>query len=413
MRDPEKLVGIEGYASAIPGFRGSIKDEVEDFVVEEIPDPSIVPSEGGKYTYLRIRLKDWDTNKFLMRLSKELHISRKRITYAGTKDKRGVTVQFFCVNSDISPDAIRISDAEVLDSFRSDHFLKLGDLVGNRFTIRISSDVDRGAEIGKIHGSVLEAGGFPNFFGMQRFGSMRINTHKIGRQIVQGNYEEAVKSYIYDSEFDEEEYRVNFGKTLDAAQALKEFPMRLNFERAILGHIQESGSFEGAFSAFPKNLGMLFVHAYQSYLFNRILSERIKHAGNLKEAFPGDIVYAVDRYFNPIDREEIKVNRFNTDKINRLIIEDKLRVTVPVIGYESRFTKNFQGEIEQKIMDEENLEFPNFRVGGYPELSSKGDRRIISVKPLDFSYSGNNTVSFSLGRGIYATSFLREFLKGN
>lgn len=407
----EKLAGIDGYASRLPGFRGTIKDEVGDFIVEEIPEPSIIPSENGKYWYLKIRLRDWDTNKFLIRLSRELHISRKRITYAGTKDKRGITAQYFCVNSGVSPEDIHINDAEILDSFRSDHFLRLGDLIGNRFTVKISSDKERKGEIESISDSVLDAGGFPNFFGMQRFGSMRINTHKIGRLIVQGRYEEAVKSYIYDPQFDHEEYRTNFGSSLDAAQALKEFPMHLTFERAILGRIQENGSFEGAFDAFPKNLGMLFVHAYQSYLFNRVLSERLRITGNLNEAVPGDIAYAVDGYFNPVDREEIKVNRYNTDRINSLIAEDRLRITIPLIGYESRFTGNFQGEIEHKIMEEEKIVFPDFRVGGYPELSSKGDRRIISAKPLDFSYDGDNTVSFSLGRGIYATSFLREFIK--
>lgn len=408
---PERSVGMEGYASSQPGFSGTIKDDVSDFIVEEIPEGSIEPTESGKYLYLRIRLRDWDTNKFLSRLAKELHVSRKRISYAGTKDKRGITVQLFCVNSDASPDEIMISDAEILESFRSDHFLRLGDLVGNTFTIRISSEVDREKEIVDTYTSVMEAGGFPNFYGMQRFGSMRRNTHKIGRYIVRGEYQKAVETYIYDPEFDTEDYRIAFGKTHDASVALKDFPLRLNFERAILGYIQENGSFEGAFSAFPRNLGMLFVHAYQSYIFNRILSERTKIMGNLMEAVPGDIVYAVDRYFNPVDREEIKVNRYNTDKINRLIREDKLRVTIPLIGYESRITGNFQGEIEKKILEEEGLEVSKFRTGGYPELSSKGDRRIISAKPLDFSYVGDNSVRFSLGRGIYATSLIREFLK--
>lgn len=407
----ETYVGIDGHSTDCERFSGSIKEDVSDFTVEEIPDESIVRSENGKYRYLKIRLTNWDTNKFLVRLSKELHISRKRVSYAGTKDKRGITVQYFCVNSDFSPDDIRISDAEILESFRSDHFLRLGELVGNRFTVHITSDEDRNARISDIHRGVMEGGGFPNFFGMQRFGSIRINTHSIGRLIVHGDYRKAVETYIYDPEFDSEDFRVRFGENHDAALALREFPMHLNFERSILGRILETGDYEGAFEAFPKNLGMLFVHAYQSYMFNRILSERMKETGSLNEAVPGDIVFAVDRYFNPVDREEIKVNSYNTEKINRLIREDRLRVTIPLIGSESRITKNFQGEIEQRIMDQEKVDQSMFRIGGYPELSSKGDRRIISVKPLDFSITGQNTLSFSLGRGIYATSFLREFLK--
>lgn len=404
-------IGVEGYATTNSGFSGSIKEEIEDFTVEEIPDPSIERTEDGKYRYLAVKLTNWDTNKFLIRLAKELHISKKRISYAGTKDKRGITVQYFCINSDTDPEEIRISDAEILETFRSNHFLRLGDLVGNIFTVKITSDSERRETIDEIYREVLSYGGFPNFFGIQRFGSIRRNTHKIGRMIVQGEYSRAVETYIYDPEFDSEDFRVNYGKTHDAESALKEFPMHLNFERSLLGHILETGDTERAFETFPKNLGMLFVHAYQSYLYNRILSERMKALGNLNEAVPGDIAFAVDRYFNPVDREEIKVNRYNTDKINRLISDDKVRVTIPLLGYESRFTANFQGEIEKKVMEDEGVVLPRFRIAGYPELSSKGDRRIISAKPVDFSYIGENILKFSLGRGIYATSFLREFLK--
>ncbi len=409
----EKYAGIEGYSSTGTGIQGSIKNDPSDFVVEEIPLPSIEPSDNGKYSYLRIRLKDWDTNKFLIRLSRDLHISRKRISYAGTKDKRGITIQYFCINAGIEPEEIRISDAEVLDYFRSNHFLKLGDLIGNRFTIRIETDRDYRKEIAATYDEVISKGGFPNFFGLQRFGSMRINTHKIGRHIVRGEYRKAVETYIYDPEFDTEEYRIKFGETGNVENALRDFPTRLNFERSILGYIQENGDYEGAFSSFPRNLGMLFVHAYQSYLFNRILSERMKSTGNLLEAVPGDIAIEVDKHFNPVDGQEIKVNRYNTEKINKFMAEDKLRLTIPLIGTESGLTRGFQGEIERKIMDEENLETGMFRISGYPELSSKGDRRIVSVKPVDFSLENDNTLNFSLGRGIYATSFLREFLKDN
>ncbi len=410
---PEEYVGIRGYASKSPGFRGSIKSDSSDFVVEELPLPLIERSDDGKYTYLKVQLTDWDTNRFLVRLARDLHISRKRISYAGTKDKKAVTVQYFCVNSDIDPGSIRIGGAEILESFRSDHFLRLGDLVGNRFTVRVESDSEHGEEISRISSEVEASGGFPNFFGMQRFGSIRINTHRIGRCLVHGEYSKAVEMYIYDRDFDTEDYRVDFGKTHDAEQALERFPMHLNFERSLLAYIAENGSLEGAFSSFPRNLGMLFVHAYQSYLFNRMLSERLERAGDLLTVFPGDVAVKVDRYFNPVDRQEIKVNGYNTEKIGRLVGEGRLRATIPLIGFESSYSKGFQGEIERKVMEEEGLAFPMFRISGYPELSSKGSRRVISAIPVDFKSSSGDILKFSLGKGIYATSYLREFLKNS
>lgn len=408
--DKDLQIGIEGYSSLSKGFPGLIKQEPEDFIVEEIPK-EIKHSDNGKYQILRIRLKNWDTNKFLIRLAKHFGISKKRITYAGTKDKAGITTQYFCINAPMDVSAVSIADSEVLEYFRSDEMLRLGDLVGNRFEIAIEYIEDMRDLIGSIHSEVADAGGFPNFYGIQRFGSLRTNTHKIGRSIVKGFYEEAVKLYIYDPEIDQDDFRINFGKTGDASAALEEFPPHLNYERTLLGYIKETGKAEGAFERFPRNLSMLFVHAYQSYIFNRILSERMKITDRMDEILEGDIAYPVDRYFNMKKDEPIKVNRFNLEKIQRLANEDKVRASLPIFGFESSFDRGQIGEIEHKIMDAEGISPDEFRIQGFPEISSKGERRIVSAKPVNFAITGKNKVEFSLGRGIYATSLLREFLK--
>lgn len=411
MVDPlENVIGVEGYSSSTEGFGGKIKQKPEDFIVEEIP-VDLPEKEKGKYTIVKIRLKDWDTNKFLIYLARDLRISKKRITYAGTKDKAGITTQYFCVNAGFDPSKISISDAEILSYFRTDKFLRLGDLKGNRFQIRIVYGEDKSELIEKIYSEITMNGGFPNFFGIQRFGALRTNTHKIGKLIVAGKYEEAVLKYIYDPEIDTEDYRKNFGETLDANRALKEFPEYLNFERTLLGYYQEKGKFEGAFDRFPKNLSMIFVHAYQSYIFNRILSERMKINRNLDAVLEGDIAYPVDSYFNMNKDEPIKVTKFNLEKISKLSHEDKVRPSIPLFGFESQFSKGIQGDIEKKVLENEGIEQSSFRVTGYPEISSKGERRIVSAKPLDFKIAEENTIEFSLGKGIYATSLIREFLK--
>ncbi len=93
----DNLIGISGYSSKDPGFPGEIKYNPGSFIVNEIPE-KIHKNENGKYTIFKIRLKNWDTNKFVIYLSDYLHISNKRITYAGTKDKTGITTQYFCIN---------------------------------------------------------------------------------------------------------------------------------------------------------------------------------------------------------------------------------------------------------------------------------------------------------------------------
>ena len=115
-----------------------IKMEAEDFQVVEIPQ-QVSMQENGKYTVLKLRLKNWETNHFVIEFSRYLGISRKRITYAGTKDKRAVTTQYFCINAEKIPEQIKIKDVEELDRFKTDKIIDLGDLLGNKFEIRVES----------------------------------------------------------------------------------------------------------------------------------------------------------------------------------------------------------------------------------------------------------------------------------
>ena len=367
--------------------------------------------ESGKYTIIKVKLKNWDTNRFLVYLSKYLHISKKRITYCGTKDKRGITTQYFCLNHQFEPGSITISDVEILDSFRTDTMLTLGDLRGNRFIINLRAGEEYVQSIMDTHEQIMSRGGFPNFFGIQRFGTLRTNTHRIGKLMIQGEYEKAAMTYLYDPEFDNEEFRVNFSRHNDPRIALREFPERLSFERSLLGYLEQHGNLKEAFSVLPRNLSIMFVHAYQSYLFNRILSGRIEKLVNPAEPQIGDVVLSIDEMFNARKDNEIGVNRLNRARLADMVIKDQVRPSIPLIGYESELSRGLEGELEAKVMEDEKIAPSMFRIQGYADLSSKGERRIVSAKPLDFRVSDSGIIEFSLGKGIYATSMIREFLK--
>ncbi|MEM0155359.1 MAG: tRNA pseudouridine(13) synthase TruD [Thermoplasmataceae archaeon] len=408
----DEKYGVEGFVSDLPCIDGRIKDSPEDFIVEEIP-VEMQRADPGKFLILKVRLREWDTNRFLIELSRQLGVSRKRITYAGTKDKFAVTTQYFCINTESKAETFKAADAEILDSFRSDHMIRLGDLRGNRFTIRISGEnepSDLSDAIMPVYEQVNARGGFPNFFGPQRFGSIRSNTHTIGKLLVKGEYESAVRRYIYDPDYDTDDFRVQFNIHNDPVQALKEFPLHLHYERSLLGYMAEHGGAEGAFSNLPKNLSIMFVHAYQSYLFNRMLSMRLGMLGNLATAVEGDFVLPVDRLFNPAG-DPVKVTRFNIDKLNSMAVQGRVRPLMQLFGYHSEFTGGETGEIEHKVLELEGVDPSEFFIKGHPELSSTGSKRVTSFMPADFSISSGRTLTFSLGRGIYATSLTREILK--
>ena len=147
----------------------------------------------------------------------------------------------------------------------------------------------------------LEAiGGIPNFFGHQRFGTTRPITHLVGKAIVQGDFEEAAMLFLAKPSVHEHpasrQARQELQTTGNFKQAQENFPKQLRFERIMLNHLADNpGDFVGAFQSLPVKLQALFVQAHQSYLFNRFLSERVKHGLPLNEAVDGDYVVGVER----------------------------------------------------------------------------------------------------------------------
>ncbi|MGC9176678.1 MAG: tRNA pseudouridine(13) synthase TruD, partial [Thermoplasmata archaeon] len=274
----ENFIGMEAYLTKSPGIGGKLKKEVEDFIVEEIPLEFSRKSDG-KNLILKIRLKNWETNRFVISLSKELKINRNAITFAGTKDKRAITTQYFCISNYKNDVKLDLKDVEILDQFLSDKCLDLGDLYGNKFNIRIKEIIENSEESIKRILDEMEYKQFPNFFGVQRFGSSRPITHIVGKFILEKKFDEAVRSYIgltfsFDRDVDARKY---FYETLDPEGTIKLMKGKMDYEYIMLKHLCEKpNDYKGAIERLPRTLKMMFIHGYQSYLFNKILSERLK-----------------------------------------------------------------------------------------------------------------------------------------
>ena len=137
----EEVVGMLGFLTAPPGIGGHLRGEPEDFVVVEVsrPPPRVT---GGRYAAATIRLRNWETNRFVRQMSRRLGISSKRVRFAGTKDKRAVTTQLFTIEAHVdSVGALHMADVEVLDLFPTDRHVSLGELVANQFEIAVSGIV--------------------------------------------------------------------------------------------------------------------------------------------------------------------------------------------------------------------------------------------------------------------------------
>jgi len=108
-----EAIGLTGYAVNGAGIGGMLKTRVADFrVEEEIKKISMDPK--GRFTIAQITLTNWETNRFINRLAKTLKMSRDRIWFAGTKDKRAITKQLFVIDSKLQKvQNVEIPDAEI------------------------------------------------------------------------------------------------------------------------------------------------------------------------------------------------------------------------------------------------------------------------------------------------------------
>ena len=431
----ERQVGIDYYVSDGPGVGGRLRADPADFRVREIeamePDP--LDADLGAYPHLLVRatLTDWDTNDFAGALSNALGISRERVSWAGTKDKRAVTTQLFSIQGVESTDLPALSGADVEALGRIGRNLEFGDLAGNAFEIRIT-DPERPDEVDAVTEDLTDFGGgrvaVPNVFGHQRFGSRRPVTHEVGLHVVREEWREAVLAYAGNPAATEPERTQAARATVDEVAAsadpdwqaaLDAVPGHLGYERSMLHALVENGGedpedFRDALETVPWNLQRLFVNAAQSYAFNRICSERLRRGLPFDRPVAGDVVCfadsdaPADMALPDTDRLQ-RVSEDRVDVVTRHCERGRAFVTAPLVGTETDLGDGEPGEIEREVLDDLNLAPADFDLPG--NFESTGTRRAILVG-TDLTVERDPlTLSFSLPRGSYATAVLREYLK--
>ncbi len=446
----EKFIGIEVYVTSPPGIGGFIRHTAEDFVVEEVlvdgSKAEVSLSEnyvkhgvlgssiaGNRFLLCVLVKRNWDMFLALRAIAEQLGISVKRIQTAGIKDAKAVTAQHITIEG-VSAEEIQkvqVKDIKIhpINYFHS----KLSSyyLLGNCFhiTIRAVSHLKPTIKerITKTIKELKAIGGVPNFFGHQRFGTIRPITHLVGKALVQGNFKKAAMIFLAKPSPHEHpesrQARQQLQATQDFNQALENFPKQLHYERLMLRHLtKKPDDFIGAFRRLPIKLKELFPQAYQAYLFNRFLSRRIKEGLSLNRAEVGDYVVNVERSGLPMIRMHRMASTETVTEINKAIQTGKMRLAIPLVGFKQQLSRGVQGEIEKQILEEEGMSLEKFKIDAMPEISARGELRTM-ITPLnnfllkeiskDFTNPSRQKaeVSFTLYRGSYATIILRELMK--
>jgi len=437
----ERMLGIEAYATKSLGIGGKIRQFPEDFVVEEVlvdgakAEVQLVetPQPVGEGLHLICVLvkRDWDTLRAVKKVARRMGISYKRVQIAGIKDAKALTAQHISIRGATPEQVSRVKIKDItLHPLRfSNERVHSLLLFGNKFHILIRAISHPSCMIEKrvknVQNELSSLGGFPNFYGHQRFGTVRPITHLVGGFMVRGNLEEAALTFLaqpspYEHP-ESREARQQLRDTQDFKEALRHFPIYLGYERLMLTHLtRQPKDFVGAFRMLPLNLRRLLIQAYQSFLFNKFLSQRMKQGVGLNEPQVGDYMMHVDSHGLPT--KPAQVTSQSLSSIRKAVRKNKMRVAIPLIGSRQKPSNGVQGEIEKEILETENLAPQDFYVSSMPEISAQGELRTILAPIIDFSVEEASRDSasprkrrmgldFTLHRGSYATVLLREFMK--
>ena len=393
----------------IPGAGGVIKETPEDFLVEEMP--LYLPSGTGEHTHVVVEKRGLTTLEAMRRIARALHVPERDMGYAGLKDAVGVTRQTFSIPR-VAPEicsALDLPGIRVLSARRHGNKLKPGHLAGNRFRLRIrgvAADALRRAEAVL---AALGARGVPNYFGAQRYGAQG-NSHLIGRAMVRGEWREAFDTVIGDpAAVRDDRWRaaIEAYRRGDLEESIRTFPGHCRTEREILQRLaKRPDAYEKAFHAIQPRLKKLYLSAYQSSLFDRLLEERLlgKGGGGFDRVVTGDLAIKHD------NGACFLVTDAAADAPRAAAFE--ISPSGPMFGFRMRFPEGEPREREEALLAGEGCTPGDFDLPG--GLAMEGERRPLRVPLADPGVERDGEdllLSFALPRGSYATSVLREIMK--
>lgn len=334
----------------LPGTGGEARVAPEDFEVEEVP--AYLPAGVGEHLYLWVEKRDLTTAEAARMLAQALGENPRDVGYAGQKDRRAVTRQWFSIltkRDDVTIDDPRL---RVLDVKRHGNKLRLGHLRANRFTLRIQGVVPDALARAQAIVEVLQGRGLANFYGSQRF-----------------------------------------GRDGDNAQ----------LGAALLG-LTEHRMLERARK--DRFLRRLAVSALQSELFNRVVAERLAD-GLFDEVIDGDVLRKRDSggVFVSTDAQ------VDGERARRREVD----VTGPMPGHRERpAAQGLALERETRVLQAAGVPRAAFeRAGGEAEGARRPMRVPLTDVAITQPSPDVLELQFALPPGSYATRVLAEVMKAD
>ena len=195
------------------------------------------------------------------------------------------------------------------------------------------------------------------------------------RYLLQHNWSQAIDAILtYDESIKQDwlrELLQEWNKTHDIQTILDgSIPYRRSLEVDLLRGLQKSNSSNliGALSSIPRNNRLLYLHAYQSMIWNRIVSKRLKTYGT--EVLIGDLY----RTGNDDDQQIEHVNETNRREIK---LE---QIVLPLPGYDIKYPSNELHSWYREFLEEDGIKIDQMKYQ-VKDYSLPGSYRTFIVRP--------------------------------
>lgn len=383
----------------------------EDFQVDELSE--VTPSASGEFALYRLTKQSIGTPEVINSVVDRWKIPRRRISYGGLKDKHALTTQFVTVHhGPRKPLAQKLFELEYLGQVN--RAFTASDIDGNRFTITLRDMTVEEVERAETAAEDVRRDGLPNYFDDQRFGSLGASGEWIAKPWCLGDWERTLWLALADPHRDDRSddkkqkaiLRDHWGRWGECKQALSR-----SHRRSIVTFLADKEAagklidFRGAFCNLNIDLRGLYLSAFQSALWNRMLTRRLRENAATDSIIPFELKSGPACF----------VSAFASSSDSEVApLEEEL----PLPSARGKLEEGPTLDLLNAVVAEEGLEKRQLRVK-YPRDSffSKSLRKTtIAVPELEFESSDDDLYSnrkkvrlaFDLPRGSYATILVKR-----
>lgn len=382
-----------------------LKSRPDDFQVEELT--SVVPASSGEFAYYRLEKQSLGTPEAIQKFCKSLRIDPRRVRYGGLKDRHALTIQYLSIDDgpprDFRDALIQLKYLGQVEEPYGPHAFH-----GNRFTITLRDIKQEELDRLLLELDHVRVGVISNYYDDQRFGSVTEDNQYIARALIDGDEEKALRLAI-SSYYEHDRSQDRKAKVLLRSQWGQWSTLRYqmpptHLERIVMHLARAPQDFRGAFTLIPFFLRNMYLSAYQSYLWNSVLSDWIITNHSASELVA-------------VQQKKQSLPMLNSTR--GTIKPDVLSLQIPLASARLRPQPDELATASLlRALAKEGLQLEDMRLKQYREpFFSKGSRAAFYI-PQELSHEigwdklnkGNRKLklSFTLDRGSYATLLVKR-----